>query len=71
VSQEILNGHEISVGVEQLCRHGVAELVTAYLQTRFLAIVFHSLLDTANRYGFTSKSIKGSNLRLTFLVLRE
>ena len=48
MSKEILDGHQIRIGIEKLCGHRVPEMVTGDLQTTFPGIVFYSFLYPSN-----------------------
>jgi len=48
VSKEILDGHNVRVGIEQLRGHRVPELMTASPEPSFVGIILHSLLDPAD-----------------------
>jgi len=51
--QQILDAHQSRIGIEQLRRHGVSQLVTADSQTAQPRVMLHAFLDTANRYALT------------------
>ena len=51
VSQEILDRHQVRIGIEQLRSHRVTQLMTAYFQSGFLGVVLHAFLDSAHGYG--------------------
>lgn len=53
MSQKILNGDEIRIGVQELGGHGVSQVVTGELEVRLSRIALHPLLDTAHREGLT------------------
>ena len=46
--QKVLNGSKISIGVEKLRGHGVAQPMTGDVQLAFSRIVFHPLLDASH-----------------------
>ncbi len=46
--QKILDGHQIRIGIQELRRHRMAEMVTGDFQPRLARIVFHPFLDSPN-----------------------
>ena len=53
VTEQILDGGDFRFGVQQLGGHGVAQLVTAGLQSGLFRVVFDAFLDPSNRYGLS------------------
>ena len=56
VAQKILDGHQISIGVEHLGGHGVAQLVAGDFKARLFRVVFHTVLDAPNIQRLASKA---------------
>ena len=61
MAQEILNGAEIGIGVEQLGGHGMPEMMTGHLDPGLAGISFHAPLNAAD----------GDRLPLTRLLFRQ
>ena len=53
VSEQILDGGKIRIGVEKLCGHRMAEMMAGNSQLRFPGIVFHALLYAADGDGLS------------------
>ena len=53
MSQEILDCNQVCIGIEHLIGHGMAQVVTGYLQAGLLCIILYSLLDTPHREGLS------------------
>jgi len=54
VSQQVLDGHQLGIGIEQLGGHGVSKLVAGYPKASLSHIVLHPLLDAPDREGLAS-----------------
>ena len=55
VPQKILDRREIGVGIQHLCGHRMAKMMTGDSQVRFVGIILHPFLDAANGYRLSSK----------------
>lgn len=53
MSQKILNGDEIRIGVQELGGHGVSQVMTGELEGHLGRIALHPLLDAPDGYGLT------------------
>ena len=51
MTQQILDRHQVRIGIKQLGRHGVPQLMTANRQTGALRVKLHAFLDTPHRDG--------------------
>ena len=43
MTQEILDRHQVRIGIEQLCGHRVTQLMAAYFQSGFPGVVLHDV----------------------------
>ena len=55
VPQEILDRREIGIGIQHLCGHRMAKMMTGDSQVRFVGIILHPFLDAADGYGLSGK----------------
>ena len=51
VTQEVLDRHQIRIGIEQLGGHGVTQLMAAYFHSGLPGVMLHAFLDGAHRHG--------------------
>ena len=70
MAQEILNGGEIGIGIEQLGGHGMAKMMTRHLELGLAGISFHAPLNAADgdglpltRFLFRQEDLSGSGWR--------
>jgi len=54
--QEVLDGYQRRVGIEELGGHGVPELVARHLEPRLAGIMLQAFLDAPHRDGLASSS---------------
>lgn len=52
VTEEILDGYQICIGVEHLRGHSVAQLVAADIQADLFCVMLHAILNAALLYRF-------------------
>ena len=57
MSQKVLNGSKVGIGIEKLRGHGVAKPMTRDVQPALSRIVFDPLLDTSHRYAVCLSSV--------------
>jgi hypothetical protein len=55
VPQKILDRREIGVGIQHLCGHRMAKMVTGDFQVCSAGIIFHPFLDAADGYGLSGE----------------
>ena len=51
MAQQILDGDDVRISVEHLCRHGVTQLVTTNMDACLFSIMLHAVLNAALIYG--------------------
>ena len=51
VPQEILDGHQGGIGIEELGGHGVPQLVARHLEPRLAGVILQAFLDAPHRDG--------------------
>ena len=56
MAQEILDGHQGSVSIEELRGHGVTQLVARHFEPRFAGILLQMFLDAPHRDGLAPAS---------------